>query len=485
MSGGRGARRPVSVVALTAIALVPALALGGLWQYADANVPPATTTTTTTLAPEPTAELATDLLSLRRHPTPLAVAAAAAAEQATLAGLTEALTTQVGAGACLQIVDASGAVVAEVAPDAQVIPASTHKLLVAAVALDVLGPDYRFRTELFAGGPPVEGVIAGDVYLVGGGDPLLVTADTPDPHRHPAFNTTPLEPLADALVGLGTIRIDGALVADGSRYDDEFAPPSWGPDIDNLNGGPVDAILIDDGQIDPGNYGLDPNFSAARVFADLLTARGVTVVQQTDARPRPPDVAPVSLGFIESRPLTDVLVELLHTSDNKTAEMILKELGFVAGGAGTRAAGIAVVSATLAEWGVPMTGVTLADGSGLSRENRATCAALTALLTVPPVADQLIDLLPVAGRDGTLADQLLGTPAEGVLHAKSGSLTGVKGLVGVQPDAERDDVVFALVLNGEGVADPSVYGPLWDQLTELIAALPVVVEPDESPFVPR
>ena len=80
---------------------------------------------------------------------------------------------------------------------------------------------------------------------------------------------------------------------------------------------------------------------------------------------------------------------------------------------------------------------------------------------------------------------MLGTPADGALQGKSGSLTGVKGLVAVQPDSQRDDVTFALVLNGDGVADPSVYGPLWEQLTLLVAALPVVVEPDETPFAPR
>lgn len=479
--GGRG----VPLVALTALALVPALAIGGLWQYADANVPAPTTTTTTTLPPEPADELGTDLFSYRRHPEPLAAAAAVSATARQLAELTTSLTSRLGSGACLQMLAEDGTAVAEVAPTAALIPASTHKLLVAAVALDVLGADYRFRTELFAAAPPVGGVITGDVYLVGGGDPLLVSADTPDPHLRPAFNTTAVEPLADALVALGTTRIDGALVADGSRYDDEFRPPSWGADIDDLNGNPTDALVVDDAQIDPGNYGDDPNFAAARVFADLLGARGITVVQQTDSRPRPADVPLVSLGFVESQPLSEVLVEMLHTSDNSTAEMLLKELGYTVAGVGTRQAGLEVVWARLGMWGVHRDGVVMADGSGLSRENRLTCATLTGLLTVAPTADALIGLMPVAGRDGTLADQLLGTPAEGELHAKTGSLTGVKGLTGQMRDAAGDDVTFALLLNGEGVADATVYGPLWEQLVDLIAELPVSVAPDETPFAPR
>jgi D-alanyl-D-alanine carboxypeptidase/D-alanyl-D-alanine-endopeptidase (penicillin-binding protein 4) len=193
----------------------------------------------------------------------------------------------------------------------------------------------------------------------------------------------------------------------------------------------------------------------------------------------------VSLGFIESRPLTDVLVEMLHTSDNSTAEMLLKELGFTVAGVGTRQAGLEVVWARLGMWGVHRDGVVMADASGLSRENRMTCATLTGLLSVAPTADALVRLLPVAGRDGTLADQLLGTPAEGELHAKTGSLTGVRGLTGEMRDAAGDDVAFALLLNGEGVADPTVYGPLWEQLVDLIAELPVAVAPDEVPFAPR
>jgi D-alanyl-D-alanine carboxypeptidase/D-alanyl-D-alanine-endopeptidase (penicillin-binding protein 4) len=478
-------RRGASIVALTAFAAVPALALGGVWQYAEANVPPTTTTTTTTVAPAPTDELATDLLSYRRHPTPLAEAAAAAAEVTTLSGLTTELTNALDPGTCLQVVAADGTVFAEVAPVEPVIPASTLKLAVAAVALDVLGPNYRFRTELVTDVPPVGGVIAGNVYLVGGGDPVLITADTPDPHRHPAFNTTALEPLADALVAQGITTIQGALVADDSRYDDEDRPPTWGADIDNLNGGPIGALLIDDGQIEPGDYGLDPGFAAARVFTDLLIARGITVAQQTDNFARPTDVPLVSLGFVESRPLTDILVELLHTSDNNTAEMLLKEIGFVAAGTGTRQAGIDAVWAKLGAWGVPLSGAGMVDGSGLSRENRLTCATLTGLLTEPPVAARLVDLMPVAGRDGTLAGELLGTPAEGMLRGKTGSLTEVRALAGVQPDSNGDDVTFALVLNGDGVADPAVYGPLWTRLVELVDRFPVVVEPDLAPFVPR
>ena len=169
---------------------------------------------------------------------------------------------------CLRIVDDTEVVV-EFGASTAVIPASNEKLFVAATALAVLGADYRFRTELVSG-PPSDGVIVGNVYLVGGGDPVLRTADVEDPQRYPSFNTTSLEELADQVVALGITTIDGDVVGDGSRYDDEFRVPSWGDDITSTEAGPYDALLVNDGLISNGNYGLDPSRSAARAFVDLL-----------------------------------------------------------------------------------------------------------------------------------------------------------------------------------------------------------------------
>ena len=101
-----------------------------------------------------------------------------------------------------------------------------------------------------------------------------------------------------------------------------------------------------------------------------------------------------------------------------------------------------------------------------------------------PVADQLRDLLPVAGRDGTMSEQLLGTPAEGAMQAKTGTLTDVKALSGSQPGADRRPIEFSLVLNGTDVDEPSAYQPAWDALVDLIDHYPVVVEPDLARFEP-
>jgi D-alanyl-D-alanine carboxypeptidase/D-alanyl-D-alanine-endopeptidase (penicillin-binding protein 4) len=471
------------LVVIAGLAAIPAILLTGVWQYADAQVPAPTTTTTTTVAPPPAPALDTSLLSYRRHPEPLAEQAAADETARIQAASSQALLDLVPDGSCVRLV-AGDTVVAEEGTGTPVIPASNQKLLVAAVALDVLGPDYRFRTELHSLAP-VAGVVPGNLYLVGGGDPVLRTAGVPDPQTHPAFNTTALESLADQVVAMGITTIEGDVVGDGSRYDDEFRVPTWGEGITSAEAGPYDALLVNDGLISEGNYGLDPSRSAARIFYDLLAARGVVIGGSAANSARPADAGLAPLASIESLPLTEVLVELLHTSDDNTAEMLVKEIGFTAAGQGTRQAGLDTIRSTLAGWAVPAAGLELYDGSGLDRGNRVTCETLLALLTATPVSAELVALLPVAGRDGTLAEQLLGTPAEGEMRAKTGTLTDVKALSGSLPDAHRRPVEFSLVLNAPDADEPSVYGPVWESLVELIDEYPVVVEPDTARFGPR
>jgi D-alanyl-D-alanine carboxypeptidase/D-alanyl-D-alanine-endopeptidase (penicillin-binding protein 4) len=484
MTGGaRSTRRVMPITALTAIALVPAIALTGVWQFAEASEPPIIAPTTTTLPLPPAQQLSTDLFSMRRHPTPLAERVAERESNEAFERRVQSLADDVGEASCLRIVDDAD-VISELRPALAVVPASNQKLLVAAVALDVLGADYRFRTELQAAAP-LDGVIAGDVYFVGGGDPVLRTADVRDPLRYPSFNTTAVEPLVDQLMALGITRIEGDIVGDGGRYDDEFRAPGWGTDITSVDAGPIDALLVNDGLIGNGNYGLDPNRSAARIMYDMVVARGIAVTGTAANRSRPIDAGLTTLASVESRPLTDVLVEMLHTSDNNTAEMLVKEIGAFVSGSGSWPAGLEAIRSTLAGWEVPLDGVELSDGSGLSRANRVTCRALTALMTSTPVSDDLRRLLPVAGRDGTLADQLLGTEAEGRLQAKTGTLTDVKALTGSQLSNTRVRVDFALVLNGEGVNDVAVYEPVWKRLVALIDGYPIVIEPDIDRFAPR
>lgn len=474
-----GRRHPIW--SLIVVAIIPAVALTSLWQVASYNITPVTTTTTT-MPFTPQAALPTGLLSMRRSATLIAERVAKSKAQTDWDTMLTSLTATVASGSCLRIVR-DGEVLVDLGGDPVVIPASNQKLFVAAVAIDVLGLAYTFRTEAH-GAAAVNGVITGDVYLVGGGDPLLRTSDVVDSHQFPTIYPTSLEALADQFVTMGVLAITGDLVGDGSRYDDEFRAPSWTSDVGNFDAGPIDALLVNDGLMSGGNYGLNPNRSAATVFVALLEQRGISVAGAAANRPMPSDPLITNLGYVESSPLAFVLVEMLHTSDNNTAEMLLKEIGFVASGQGSRPAGLDVIRSSLTRWGIPIEGLLLHDGSGLSLENRTTCATLLALIHDSPVAEQLVGLLPVAGRDGTLSTSMRGTPAEGRMAAKTGTLGNVKALTGTQPGSDGHSTAFSLVMNSADIHLPLNYIPIWRLLSELIDAFPLVISAEVSLFSP-
>ncbi|MGH3001973.1 MAG: D-alanyl-D-alanine carboxypeptidase/D-alanyl-D-alanine endopeptidase, partial [Gaiellaceae bacterium] len=161
----------------------------------------------------------------------------------------------------------------------------------------------------------------------------------------------------------------------------------------------------------------------------------------------------VVLAQVEAAPLPAVLREMDRDSDNFTAEMLLKELGAEVGAGGTTAAGTVVVLHALAAAGVPLAGVRIADGSGLSTEDRLTAHALAALLTVAwksdaSVHDAFWRALPVAGISGTLEDRMQRAPARGAVHAKTGTTDRSSALAGYVGSR----FAFAVLQNGWPVA---------------------------------
>ena len=349
-------------------------------------------------------------------------------------------------GGCLRVT-AGDRVLYERNADAPVPPASVTKVLTAAAVLRVLGPDARQRTTARAASPPVAGVVAGDLWLVGGGDPVLGTdawAAQLDPARR---LYTSLDALANRVVGAGVRHVEGRVVADESRYDADRYVNTW-PDRLIADGevGPLSALSVNDGFRTWGHPGVpfaDPPADAAGVFRQLLIDRGVSIAGTAAAGPSPR--GSVEMAGIESPPVRVLVHAMLRDSDNGTAELLLKELGRHRFGEGATVAGARVVDDVLAAAGVPVGAVTITDGSGLSDGARVTCRALTTVLASD--ADSLSGQLAVAGRDGTLARRFLDTPAAGRIRAKTGSLEGTAALAGYA-DTRSGVVEFAYLVNG-------------------------------------
>lgn len=470
-------RNPYPGLVLTA--LVPALLLGGCWRFADGRAPsssPASTDTTTTLAGQPDATaLITPVLSVRRAPAVLARDVNLASLQAAL----QPLLDRLDANSCLAV-SIDGQPVAAVNETAVLRPASNVKLITAAVALEVLGADFTYTTtvngQLGAGG-----VVTGDLFLVGSGDPLLSSEWWDGPNqKFPPFNVTSIESLADAIVAAGVTSITGAVVGDAGRYDDEWYLPTWGDSLRFTEGGPLSALLVNDSREASDRSSNDPVVGAATVLTQLLAERGVSVAGapgEGSANGAP------EIAEVVSLPLPAILQEMLTTSDNNTAELLIKEIGLQAGGAPTTVAGIAVVLQTLQQWGVPMDGITLVDGSGLSDENRLTCAALLAVVQHVSVDDAIGQGLPIGGQQGgTLYDAFQeGQPLSGIIRAKTGTLDntdgianklGTKALAGFIPQPGGGAIEFSFLLNGETITNKTEYRPLWELFATIMADYP-------------
>lgn len=393
---------------------------------------------------------ATPVLSARRTPATLSLVTRTGRVSRALG----AAASMVPAQSCVAV-SWKGATILARDADAAMIPASSIKLITGAAALEVLGTDYTFETGVY--GSIDSAGNATDLFLVGGGDPVLLRGEYVGSQKYPTTVGTRVEGLADALVGAGLRSVSGAIVGVDSRYDAERWIASWPASFRGVEAGPLGALMVNDGAvIGEKTKRDDPALASAVELGHLLVARGVTV-------PGPPlhGVLPPGTGKIvsvKSAPLSGLVRDMLTNSDNDTAELLLKEMGLAKKGSGTTQNGIAVVNEWLTANGLSK-GVQMVDGSGLSSANRVPCSVYVSLL------DKYKDVLPgslaVAGETGTLADAFDGQSVKGRLLGKTGTLTGVKALAGYVPVDGDEPVMFALLMNANGINDQSRYRPVW------------------------
>jgi D-alanyl-D-alanine carboxypeptidase/D-alanyl-D-alanine-endopeptidase (penicillin-binding protein 4) len=311
-------------------------------------------------------------------------------------------------------------------------PASAEKLAVSFAALRVLGPGFRFRTEVAGVGELTGRVWQGDLFLVGYGDPTLAQAD--------------LDALARDVAGWGIRRVSGRVLGDEHHFDAHRTAPGWKPSYLGFESPPLSALSVD--EVEPrGANGSAA--AAARAFGVALERHGVIVAGAPGTGRAPADVLPLALDL--SEPLVGIVRQMNRESDNFVAEMLLKELGASIVRRGSSAAGARAVRAALVDARVPVAGVRIADGSGLSSLDRLTARALVAILLAgagdPLISDAFVTSLAVAGVSGTLEKRLGRRPTRGRVIAKTGTTNGSSALAGFV----RRRYVFAIVQNGSPV----------------------------------
>jgi D-alanyl-D-alanine carboxypeptidase/D-alanyl-D-alanine-endopeptidase (penicillin-binding protein 4) len=242
--------------------------------------------------------------------------------------------------------------------------------------------------------------------------------------------------------------VTGRVLGDESFFDARRSGPGWKPSYYIDESPPLSALTVDRARY-RGVVTGEPARNAALAFRDALRGAGITVSGVPAVGKAPADA--FALGAVASPPIAKLVRWMNQESDNFIAELLLKQLGATSGAPGTSARGASVVRASLAAAGIPLAGVRIVDGSGLSPYNRITATTLASLLQAawsnPVIRKAFIDSLPVAGRTGTLAARMRAPPARGRVAAKTGTTASASTLAGYV----RGRFAFAVLSNGRPV----------------------------------
>lgn len=392
------------------------------------------------------------------------------------------------------------------------LPASTMKLVTTYAGLAMLGPDYRWRTRAYADGTvDASGVLHGDLYVQGTGDPKLVPEELVD--------------LVDKIRKNGITGIDGALVLDKRFFDpstrdlppfdeDANAPYNVGPDpllyafkslsftltpagdgavaIDVLP--PLAQLKVDNAlRASPG-----PCVGAADAVTPNVTPQGDGTVEAMFAGNYPARCGPRTInlavldhtaffagGFLalwrqaggtfkgtthegavpfgarlvgthHGPPLADIVRDINKFSNNVMARNLFLTIGAVASEPpATPQKSAAAIERFLHSHGLSMPALTLANGSGLSRDEEVSALGLAELLqaaNASPVAQVFVASLPIAGVDGTMRNRLRNEPVLGNAHIKTGTLRDVRAIAGYVAAANGESYVVVSLINDEHAA---------------------------------
>lgn len=387
------------------------------------------------------------------------------------------------------------------------VPASLMKLLTSYAALKEMGPDYQFRTEVWADRKPLNGVISGSLWIKGYGDPFLIPervwllgqkvrsqgvekvqggiyvddSSFNPPYEHLCLDNKcdrPHNPVISATAVNNNTVVVEILPGDGggSAKDIRTFPPTdyvavrpeWQAQAKNSWVGLVSLGVGDDGRETfrlhgkkpgeaflPAEYRMniqDPQHFAALTFRRALRDAGVQVVG-AEAGPKALPAQAHLLYRMESPPLSDVLYGLNRYSNNFMAEMILRVLGaHVYGWPGSTAKGCRAVESVLARLGVPAGEMTLDSGSGLTRTTRVSASAFNTVLRAAhrdwDTGPEFLASFARSGEEGTLRKRMKSCSSEYTIRGKTGTLRDVVGFSGYVGNLSGTAYAVTVIMNG-------------------------------------
>ena len=300
-------------------------------------------------------------------------------------------------------------------------PASTMKVVTAVAAIDRLGGSYQFRTSLCYTGTIDNGTLTGDVYCVGGFDPL--------------FNGDDMKAFVESIRRMGVDTIRGRIVADKSMKDADKFGEGWCWDDDNPTLSPLLISRRD-------------RFTER--FIEELSEAGIAVEAYATEGTAPGSAFSICTRF---HTIDQVLIRMMKDSDNLFAESMFYQLAAATGNRPAKASHAReVIRRLIRRTGLNPAAYKIADGSGLSLYNYVSAELEVALLRYAyrnaNIYNHLYHSMPVAGQDGTLKRRMRNNFADGNVHAKTGTLTGISSLAGYCTAANGHTLCFAIINQG-------------------------------------
>lgn len=390
------------------------------------------------------------ILSVRRLPESVVAAHQADQFEDLLGQGTDALTTE----SCAVIL-VDGVPIYELRADLALVPGYAQLLYTGLAAIETLGADHQFLTQVLAVPESIqEGRIAGDLYLVGGGDPVLMTERYAQGFRPAMSLRTPVEALADSVVAMEVVDVDGAVIGVDNRYDNEWLPAGVPQGlVDRGLVTPTLGLQIDDGLVErassadrPARPAEDPVVFAAQSFDRLLEQRNIRVGGLAYAHDQTQDLPQlVAVAAQSSPPLRDIVTQMFAVNDASAANMLTKEIGLARDGAGTTAVGARATTAIL-ESLAGERDVQVRDGSGVAASNRSTCTDLVEIADRLDETGPVASTLPSIGLPGVFGGRLSDLQMDVDVRAIGGTATNMSSLVGRTID-HSPRVTFATIVN--------------------------------------
>jgi serine-type D-Ala-D-Ala carboxypeptidase/endopeptidase (penicillin-binding protein 4) len=390
------------------------------------------------------------------------------------------------------------------------IPASTNKIITAAVALLRLGPNYQFKTRVLADGSIKDGVLEGNLVIAGSGDP----SNSPKLQAGDPFRT--FRDWAEKLKERNIKAISGDIIGDGGAFEEIPYGQGWEwNDLTQAYAAPVSALQFNENLVSfrimpslernslpsitatpladylsfDNRIATETDNSATNIRIERGASNELVVLRGSVPLKSPGIIRDVSVrfpiryylaalsrtlneqgidvsktGIRETRttksasllwihlspPLSEIIKPMLKESLNLCAETLERVLGVELRGEGTFSKGLEVVEETLGGMGINKRSYNYADASGLSRLNLVSADTLVKILKSMherTCFSNFYDALPVAGCDGTLANRMKGTAAENNAHAKTGTLSNVSAISGYVRTKSGELLAFSMIAN--------------------------------------